>query len=771
MRVPATIAFHAVLAAIALALGAFVLARRSEDARALLLFVLMTLYGLLHFADAGPIHRYGFDSDANLIQILVTVGAGLFYFPVLLHLFLVFPARRQILTRYPALVRQIYTPAVLLALLGGAALVALIRVVPPESRELSDLVIRVHAFAPVWAKTEPWLLPTALVATAFALMRIWRGQAERLRFTTVVLGVALVMLFASAAARAMDLSALAVLLLVAAVLLLPLALVLLVYPIAACVACWRSYQEAGAEGRRQLRWPLLGLLLAIVGYLLTSPAVQLVAWLQEWPMDSSARFAAWWYAEHAPELGFLLIPVSIVFAILRYRLFDIDVYIRRTIIYGGLTGILAIVFLIVIAGTGTLLSRSFAAGASWSPVAATLLAGALVLPVRARIQTAVDSRFYRRRDYPAALARITARIAADPGQYGAVVAEIQEAIPARSVSLWLRSSEAPMYELKAQSSDTGLPRRIAVSEAEAHLRLRGDYIQQLSRGEGFLVIGAKLAETAWDDHDRNFLTAVSGQISLASSGTARDEADRAAEIQRALLPAALPQLREVAISALSQPARNVGGDYYDAIRLDADRVALAIADVSGKGVPAALLMSNVQAALRLLATEVKSPAALCSRLNAHVCGNVNPGRFVTFVYGVLHARSGLFVYCNAGHNAPVVTRDHDRNLRLETGGVPLGIVPGYRYSEETIHLHPGDRLILYTDGVCDATNEQEQDFGDDGLLSTLAECNDSDPNRLRDIIFDRVEKHCGGVFSDDVTLLVACYRGTRAGAESRSVTA
>ena len=769
-RVPVTVAYHVLLGLIALAIGGFVIARRPGDQRATLLFVLMSLFALVRFAEAGPVHRYGLDAAANLIQLLAAIGGMLLYFPVLLHLFLVFPSKRPVLDAYPRLTRYIYLPVVVMATVVSAFVVAGVVVAPPESRELRDFILSMRTAAHQFAIFEPWAIVAALgaVIAAWRLIRNTRGSrpgyVQWLLYTECALVfTAMIMRAARLAGAPSFLNGAAVLLLAIALTVVPAVTVLLGYPVAACIACWRNYRESEAESRRQLRWPLLGLLLAVGGYVLTTPLVRIISWLYGWDQESLFALFAWWYQENAPELAFLLIPVTIAFAILKYRLFDIDVYVRRTIIYGGLTGIIGLVFLVLTAAIGAVLAQRFASDRDWSPVAATVIAGALVLPVRTCIQNAVDSRFYRRRDYAAAIARVTSRLVSG-SSYGPVVDEICEAVPARAVALWIRSLESPVCELKALSgkAPTDLPHTVPVSAAEERLRLTGEYIQQVVRAGvpyGFLVIGPKLAETAWDDRDRNFLHAVAGQIALTVSVAGDDDSDRAAEIQRALLPASIPQTCEVHISAVSQPARLVGGDYYDVMHFEDRRVALAIADVSGKGVPAALLMSNVQAALRLLAPEVASPAAVCTRLNALMCGNVSAGRFVTFFYGVLEP-GGAFVYCNAGHNAPIVSRG-DTELRLECGGVPLGILPGATYEESRVALHAGDRLVLFTDGVCDATNEHGHEFGDDGLLRLVRRARATDPAVIRNAIIDELTAHCGGVFSDDVTLVVACYRGTQ----------
>src|SRR6185503_12354682 len=199
------------------------------------------------------------------------------------------------------------------------------------------------------------------------------------------------------------------------------------------------------------------------------------------------------------------------------------------------------------------------------------------------------------------------------------------------------------------------------------------------------------------------------------------ELEEARRIQRTLLPAVLPQMDGVELAASWQPASGVGGDCFDAIRFSSHRLALSIADVVGKGIPAALLMSNLQAAVRAFATEAARPAELCEQVNTILCGHISEGRFISFFYCVVDSEVGSLTYANAGHFPPALIKADGTLARLTSGGPVLGVLPAATYESGTVSFGAGDRLILYTDGITEARSESDEEFGDERLLSLAVE--------------------------------------------------
>ena len=232
------------------------------------------------------------------------------------------------------------------------------------------------------------------------------------------------------------------------------------------------------------------------------------------------------------------------------------------------------------------------------------------------------------------------------------------------------------------------------------------------------------------------------------------ELEEARRIQRTLLPAVLPQLDGVELAASWQPASGVGGDCFDAIRFSSHRLALSIADVVGKGIPAALLMSNLQAAVRAFATEAARPAELCEQVNTILCGHISEGRFISFFYCVVDSEVGSVTYANAGHFPPGLIKADGTVIRLTSGGAVLGVLPAGGYESGTVALGAGDRLILYTDGITEARSEDDEEFGDERLLALAVEHRACSAPALQARLVDAVSTFTGRRFTDDATLIV-----------------
>jgi phosphoserine phosphatase RsbU/P len=232
------------------------------------------------------------------------------------------------------------------------------------------------------------------------------------------------------------------------------------------------------------------------------------------------------------------------------------------------------------------------------------------------------------------------------------------------------------------------------------------------------------------------------------------EVAEARSIQQGLLPKSIPTRTGYEISGAWQPAQSVGGDYYDVLDFDDASLGLCIADVAGKGLPAALLMSNLQAAVRGLASPTLAPEGLCSRLNSLVCHNTGNDRFITFFYAQLDAPARLLRYSNAGHNAPIVMHADGSHERLQAGGGVLGVFPRQKFASGTAQLAPGDRIILFTDGVTEAYDAAGEEFGEVRLLRLLQDHRTAAASALQERILAAAGAFSSGHWHDDATLLV-----------------
>jgi sigma-B regulation protein RsbU (phosphoserine phosphatase) len=249
------------------------------------------------------------------------------------------------------------------------------------------------------------------------------------------------------------------------------------------------------------------------------------------------------------------------------------------------------------------------------------------------------------------------------------------------------------------------------------------------------------------------------------------ELEIAKEVQEQLFPSSAPRLDSAELAGLCLPARVVSGDYYDFLQLGGARVGLALGDICGKGISAALLMANLQANLRGNAMNAfrkgngagdgTSPgaAALVKRLNEHMYQHTPANKYASFFYALYDDAERRLTYCNAGHNPPLYFNDAEVK-RLNTGGAVVGVFPNAEYDEESFELHPGDVVLAYTDGISEAVNEYGEEFGEERLIALVRDSRSLEAGAIQDRIVQEVtdwayEKER----EDDMTLLVLKVRG------------
>ena len=239
------------------------------------------------------------------------------------------------------------------------------------------------------------------------------------------------------------------------------------------------------------------------------------------------------------------------------------------------------------------------------------------------------------------------------------------------------------------------------------------------------------------------------------------ELGTARSIQHALLPKDLPKLQGWKIAYHYQPAREVGGDFYDFLRLDEGRIGLVIGDVSGKGIAAALVMANTQSVLRAVAQRSATPGELLAQVNEVLVTYIPPNMFVTCFCGVLDPESGSLTYANAGHNPPV--RQHEgKAIDLRATGMPLGLMPGMPYEEKATVLLPGDRVLFYSDGLIEAHNQEREMLGSHRLRDLLTE-QAPDAKHLTAYVVAELGRFTGEQWEqeDDITLVTLQRRTAR----------
>lgn len=228
----------------------------------------------------------------------------------------------------------------------------------------------------------------------------------------------------------------------------------------------------------------------------------------------------------------------------------------------------------------------------------------------------------------------------------------------------------------------------------------------------------------------------------------------AVNIQKNLLPLSLPEIPGYKIFATWKPASVVSGDHYDIINVDKNLYGICIADASGHGVPAALLMSNLQSAFRMITANTVSPKDVCTQLNKFYVETMEQGKFISFFFGILDTEKNTFVYSNAGHPPSLVIRHNQVVISLESGGLLLGIDSRSEYQEGKVELNTGDVILLYTDGIIEAQNNKGELFGEERLINACRRVLNTSAFDISQEILTSVSKFSNGKNKDDLTLFV-----------------
>ena len=518
--------------------------------------------------------------------------------------------------------------------------------------------------------------------------------------------------------------------------------------------------------------------------------------------------------EGSAVYGFmLLVPLTFGLAIVRSRLWDIDVIINRTLVYGILTAVLALVYFgsvvalqsLVGVFTGHLFS---APQAPLVPIASTLGIAALFQPLRRRIQTIIDRQFYRTRyDAAQTLAAFGARLQQREEVDLTLLADdllavVQETMQSAYVSLWLcqnrqsqhetqtvlRTRIVPGWQMEASPgvlapNDSLVTALLSASGAVEVEKLHLDSpalkamqaagvrlaVPVISQGElvGLLQLGPRLSSNDYSGDDRWLLHTLAVQAAPAirvaqlvheqqlqarEQERLEEELRIARQIQKAFLPKDLPELAGWQVATYYQPARTVGGDFYDFLLFEDGRLGIVIGDVTDKGIPAALLMTTTRTILRSVAQRETSPSTILEQTNDLLCSEMPPNMFVTCSYAILDPASGQLRYANAGHDQPY-RRQHDGVDELWVTGMPLGLLPGMTYEERETNVAGGESVLFYSDGLVEAHNPERTMFGFPRLAKLLEEQRDA-PALINALLQDLAD-FTGPAWEqeDDVTLV------------------
>jgi len=291
-------------------------------------------------------------------------------------------------------------------------------------------------------------------------------------------------------------------------------------------------------------------------------------------------------------------------------------------------------------------------------------------------------------------------------------------------------------------------------------------MQIQGKTKGLILLGRRINNVDYNDTDIEFIFSI-GSLAIISLENKRlfkeaiekqkleEELEIARDIQKKLLPESFPELLNFEISAVNISSKQVGGDYYDFVKLDSNSYCVAIGDVSGKGVPAALLMANLQAFLKSTCRHGMELNEATALINDLMSENTTDGRFITFFWGIISDNDRKFSYVNAGHNPPLLIRDK-KIIKLEKGGLLLGVMKTFiPYESESVSLQKGDLLIMFTDGVSEAKDRFDNEFSDEKLEAIAVSNSNKSAKEVLNIITDEVKKYALGTHqSDDITLVI-----------------
>jgi sigma-B regulation protein RsbU (phosphoserine phosphatase) len=590
----------------------------------------------------------------------------------------------------------------------------------------------------------------------------------------------------------------------------------------------RSFQRTRSPAlRARLRVAVWGTVLGLAPMLITAVLVNLFP-SRDFP---GARYTV---------LALVLIPASFAYAAFRHRIFDIEILVKRSVVYTTLTAILLAIYFGLVTGVGALLYRLTGASNPLLVVVSIVAMALIAAPVRTRLQRWVDRVFFRERyDARATLRRFShdlSRVFAVDEIATLLVHRVSDLLEVEMVSLLLRKREGEPFRLErsiridpegggpviagAERNDRGRSAKgnpvgtesgkaagsdsrrkqwreispladVVLNTQHRPLRLDdpGDalVIEQLvlddrralagyqtrvlvplharNRLLGMLLLGRRrgfewtsqedleLLETLGEQAATAIENAMLHEETLEKQRMAR-ELEVAQDIQSHLVPASDPETDGIEFSGSTVACHEIGGDFYDYVPLGERSIGIAIGDVSGKGIPAALLMAGLQSSFRTEAERGASPGPVLAALNHRILSLGETSRFVCFFYGVLDLAAHQLVYANAGLDPPVLVRKSGRVERLRRGGPILGVVADPSYPEGKVSLAAGDSLVLFTDGLTEPI-ENRTGLGEDALIRFIVDNRHRSAAELRARILDRLREFIGHVPADDTTLIVA----------------
>jgi|GEM_PF-612601 len=572
-----------------------------------------------------------------------------------------------------------------------------------------------------------------------------------------------------------------------------------VYVVLALVVFMRRYHRCEPAQKVKLRVVMMGTIIGFVPLIVVVFLRNEVSAHQN-PPGLSLDFIA--------VLCLSFVPISFAYAIVKHNAIELNRVVRRSIVYAFLTGgIVAVYYLVVRVLTGLLVNAFGVNEYVWGTLTLLLLA-LMFAPARDGLQRVVDRLFYRKdvrytsalMDFNRGLSGCTRRSEV----WAHFCATLEATVSPQYIAIYRRDADAGRFVVERKTADTGdLPdtcsggcflaryleryRRPLMVEyvdpewAHRHAdRATRDILDVEDLGVclplpvqdaiiAVALIGKKRSHTAYTTDDSQLLQALAEPTArvlqncdlLASSlerERLKSEVMLARDIQLSLLPVDAPQHVGLEIVGRMTNSLEVGGDYFDYFSLPDTRPGVCIGDVSGKGVPAAMLMTSLRAVFRnAVLKSGLGPAEVNNELNEFVVHNARDGQFASFFYGVLDCQKWTVTYSSAGQCPALLVRDRFVD-RLGEGGMLLGAADGTEYFEGRVHLEPGDHLVLYTDGVTEQSNPAGIQYTEQRFISFLEANRNLPAPALLQCIFDDVAAFAAGPQADDITVVIVCRK-------------
>ena len=481
--------------------------------------------------------------------------------------------------------------------------------------------------------------------------------------------------------------------------------------------------------------------------------------------------------------GYITAPLAgagfIAYALIRYRLFDVRMVFRQSLVYTFASAALVGLYILIVFQAETFLTPMFGEQAELVSYLFIVLLLLLFQPISNALDNLIRSMFmHTRADYRNIVERFSRQIISmfDLGKLKNTIEEtFKTSLLVERVYFVLYNdklkeyafTESSDYEktevvdredlmlrginlLDSPTSYASLARYAKGSELAEELNsLQVKLILPMKDADhllGFIGLTDKIAGYRYTAEDMNLLGVLSNQMVSALTNARlyveslerirlQEEVNMARTIQLNLLPGCPPVLEQFKICAGSTPSRTVGGDFYDFIEIDGGkRIGMVIADASGKGVPAALMIAQIQAIIRSEINNGNRIATMMQNTNAQIAMSSSPETYVTLFYAELDVTTGELHYANAGHNWPIVVRTDGSHELLEVGGPIIGAFPAMEYSSSSVKLNPGDLVFLFTDGLSEAMDADENEYGEDRIRQFITELREHEPDHIMNSI-------------------------------------